>query len=247
MLRELQNFGLSENEARVYLASLEIGKATAETISKHAGVKRPTTYVQIESLMQKGLMSSVDEGKKTFFSAESPEYLKRIVSTQKLETERKEKELETLLPELKHLFEHAGIRPRVRFFEGKEGLITIREEMLKTKNKEWLVIYSHDALSAVFSDNERDVYSKKRIAKNIHSKIVYTRTEGKFVREDLKLTERRYFAQEKLNLSSDVIIFDNNIVLMALKEKLFGVIIESEEITKSIKSIFNIIWNIGER
>ncbi len=247
MLKELQQFGLSENEAKVYLASLQIGKATADEISKHAGVKRPTTYVQIESLMQKGLMSSVDEGKKTFFSAESPEYLKRIVSTQKLETERKEQELEKLLPELKQVFEHAGVRPKVRFFEGKEGLITIREEMLKTKEKEWFVIYSHDALSGVFSDNERDLYSKKRIAKNIYSKIIYTRKEGKFAHESRQLTDRRYFPQEKLNLSSDVVIFDNNIVLMALKEKLFGVIIESEEITKSIKSIFNLIWSIGEK
>ncbi|MBI2109036.1 MAG: hypothetical protein HYT93_02530 [Parcubacteria group bacterium] len=251
MLKELQEFGLSENEARVYLASLEIGKATAEEISKHAGVKRPTTYVQIESLMQKGLLSSFDEGKKTYFAAESPEHLERIIIAKKTETARKEKELEKLLPDLKKIFEHAGVRPRVRFFEGKEGLLTIREEMLKAKNKEWFIIYSHDALSAVFSDKERDAYSKKRIANNIHSKIIYTNKEGKFTNEDIKLTqkltERKYFPQEKLNLSSDMIIFDNKVVLMALKEKLFGVIIESDEITKSMKSVFAVVWEVGEK
>lgn len=243
MLKELQEFGLSENEARVYLASLEIGKATAEQVARHAGVKRPTTYVQLESLMQRGLMSSFDERKKTYFAAESPEYLKRVISAKKLETEYKEKELEKLLPELKDLFEHAGVRPRVRFFEGKEGIITMREEFLKAKEKEMFAIFSQDALLEIFSKTELDEYSQKRLAFGIKTHAVYTRKAGKFKEELPPHAENwRFMPEEKLSLGADILVYDKNVALMAHRGKIMGVIVENEEIAKSMRSLFHVVW-----
>ena len=48
LIEKLEEFGLSEKEAKVYMASLEIGEATADQIAKHSGVNRSTTYVQIQ-------------------------------------------------------------------------------------------------------------------------------------------------------------------------------------------------------
>src|SRR6204780_2263188 len=151
MLKELQDIGLSEKEARVYLASLELGRTTAEKLAKHAKVNRSTTYVQIESLMKKGLMSTYEEGKKTYFAPESPEYLKRIFELKKREFEVREKELNDFLPGLMRQFEGAGDRPTVRFFDGKEGIISLREEALETKEKTLYVISSNDILSDVLT------------------------------------------------------------------------------------------------
>ena len=82
MLEELKKIGLSENETRVYLALLELGGSTAQEISKKAGVKRATTYVQLEALMKFGLVTSFEKAperkngaQKTFFRAEDPEHL----------------------------------------------------------------------------------------------------------------------------------------------------------------------------
>jgi sugar-specific transcriptional regulator TrmB len=83
MLKELQDLGLSEKEAKAYLAALEIGRATADQLAKHAKIKRPTTYMQLESLMKMGLMSTYEEDKKTYFAPESPELLKRLLTKQK--------------------------------------------------------------------------------------------------------------------------------------------------------------------
>src|SRR5437899_393424 len=98
MHKELQDLGLSEKEASIYLAALEIGRATADQLAKHAKIKRPTTYVQLESLMKKGLMSTYEEDKKTYFAPESPELLKRFLQKQKEELNSKESELDSLLP-----------------------------------------------------------------------------------------------------------------------------------------------------
>ncbi|MBI1999236.1 MAG: hypothetical protein HYS74_01105 [Parcubacteria group bacterium] len=247
MLQELQELGLSEKEARVYLAALELGKATADEIAKQANIKRSTAYVQIGSLQKQGLMSSYEEGKKTYFSPESPENLRRTVERQKQNIDFKQQELNKILPELSHLFEGVGERPRVRFFDGKEGITSLREEIFHAKRGVAYVIYSFDALASIYSEEELIAFAEKRAAKKIPFKLIYTREEGKFgypVRTPF--TERRFMSPERMPLSADIFVFDNRVGVMSLKGKIFGVLIESEEIAESIRSIFNVLWNIAE-
>src|SRR3989344_9484889 len=114
MIKELQDIGLSEKEAKIYSAALELGAATADQLAKHSKIVRSTTYVQLESLMEKGLMSTYEQGKKTFFAPESPELLKRFLAKQKENIGAKENDLASFLPDLLRLFEGAGERPVVR-------------------------------------------------------------------------------------------------------------------------------------
>jgi|SRR3989344_829968 len=62
--KELQALGLSEKEAKVYLAALVLGPDTVQNIAKKAGINRPTAYLQIESLKEKGIISEVEKDKK---------------------------------------------------------------------------------------------------------------------------------------------------------------------------------------
>lgn len=248
MLKELQDIGLSEKEARVYLAALELGKTTAEKLATHAKVNRSTTYVQLESLMKMGLMSTYEEGKKTFFAPESPSYLKRILDMKRQEIGAREKELGSLMPELNHLFEGAGERPVVRFYNGKEGISAMREDALEMpKGEDMLIIYSYDALFGLFSEKEADEYSRKRKEKNIKIRSIYTRKEGKLSNEGLSnLAKRRFISDKKMPLNTDFFVYGNKVAVMALKGTIFGVVIESKEIAQSFRTLFELIWSLGE-
>ncbi|MEK7554795.1 MAG: helix-turn-helix domain-containing protein [Patescibacteria group bacterium] len=242
MIKELQDFGLGEKEAKVYAAALELGPATADQLSKHSKILRPTTYVQLQSLMKKGLMSTYEEGKKTFFAPESPELLKRLLSKQKDELNSKEHELANFLPDLLRQFEGAGERPVVRFYPGKEGITTTREEVLKTKDKKSYVIFSYDKLSNIYSKSELENYSMARKALGILSRGIYV-NKPHFDKASLdSLTERRFLKSDLLNLSIDISIFDDKTVLRSLEGKLFGVVIQSEQIASNMKMIFNYLW-----
>lgn len=54
----LEEFGLSDKQARVYAALLSLRDARATEISEIAKVKRPTTYLALEELQAKGLVIS---------------------------------------------------------------------------------------------------------------------------------------------------------------------------------------------
>ncbi len=132
--QELKNLGLVEKEAVVYLAALELGSSTIQEIAGKSQISRSTTYEVIESLVKKGLMSSLTKGKKKYFSAEDPERLLSFIDAKEKEFEKRKKELKAVLPELKEVSSLSRQRPRIKFYEGKQGIRRIQEDILRTKN-----------------------------------------------------------------------------------------------------------------
>ena len=242
-ITNLVAFGLTEKEASVYAAALEIGAATADQLAKHSGIKRSTTYLQIEQLQSIGLMSTFEQGKKTLFTPESPENLARLIERQKKDLELKQDFLRKELPELTQLFKSAGERPIVRFYQGKEGIVTIREEMLHLENKETYVYFAADEMEVLFSDEERDVYTERRIKLGIKTKIMYTRKKGPFVDLPSQLSERKYLGITSDGPGSDIVVYDNKTAFLSMAGNVFGVVIESEKVKRSTLTMFSELWS----
>lgn len=243
MLDNLKKLGLSENEAKVYLAMMELGSSAVQKISQKAGLKRPTTYVQIESLMKRGLATSFEKGNKTLFRAEDPENLRQVLEKDKEEQAQKTDILEKILPGLGNLYLSSGERPRVRFFEGMEGLKTIQDEFLKSGAKEIKSFMNIDDVFNVFPSHTQE-YTPKRVQKGIKSKLIYTSQNGDVLKEtDAQLLrESKFIPKEKFPFSGNLAIHQNNVSISVHQKRPFGVIIESEDIAKSMGVVFDLLW-----
>ncbi|MBI3255718.1 MAG: hypothetical protein HYZ63_01990 [Candidatus Andersenbacteria bacterium] len=134
-IQELKHLGLKDKEASVYLAALQLGPSSVQVIARKAKVVRATTYVILEDLQKKGLMTNYKEGKKTLFSAEPPLQLNRLLEKQAEEITEKKRDFAQVLPELQMLTKAAGGKPSVHYFEGKEGLRVIRQEIISTRSE----------------------------------------------------------------------------------------------------------------
>ena len=244
MFDKLQHLGLSENEARVYMAMLELGSSVVVEISRKSGINRPTTYVQIESLKKKGLVSTQTKGKKQYFIAESPDKLEYLIDSQLKTVEDKKIELNNYLPELLNLFNTSGQRPDVKFFEGKEGVLALQKEFLKTDQTTIYGITSLDNVFEVFPEFE-NTYIKRRVQKKIPSKTIYTSAKGSILKEsdESSLRESKYIEPDKLPLGVDITIFKDKIAIVTLKGKISGTLIEDKEVADSFRAIFELVWN----
>lgn len=240
--KELQQLGLSDKESKTYLASLELGSTSVQEIAKKAGLKRPTTYFAIGQLMKKGLMSSFEKGKKTFFTAESPERLVSLIAAQRRKAQALEEDLQRVLPELNNLFNLTGERPRVRFFEGKEGLKAIQEDILKSKIKSLENIYPRDDFIKVFSQKEREEYIAKREKQKIKVRTIYTSQKPPVLPSKERFVERKFVPHIRFPFSADIVIYGDKIAIGTYRGKLVGVIIESKEIAETLRLIFNLAW-----
>lgn len=242
--KQLMDAGLSEKESKVYLASLELGPETAQNIAKKAGINRVTTYVQIESLKGKGLMSEFEKGKKTFYSAETPDRLDTLLNAMESDLSFKREELQKVIPALGELFAGAGERPKVRFYEGVEGTKAIRDEFLKNKSKKVYSFTNLDKLLGQFPKHE-DEFTTKRAAAGIESFVIYTREAGK-LENDTKAAQLRvtkFVPADKIPIDADIAIFDYKVSFANYKAKPVAIIIENKEIADTLRAIFNFLWS----
>jgi sugar-specific transcriptional regulator TrmB len=251
--KELQKLGLSDKEAKVYLSSMELGPSPVQNIASKAGVNRATTYVMIESLIERGLMSSFEKGKKRFFTAESPDQLLSLLHQEETEAKEKTRQFENILPELKTLFAAAEEKPRLRFFEGVEGLKAIQEDVLKSKYESQEEIVALDEFDKIFPRQDpkghRSEFVEKMKKEKIVFRVIYTSKKGKVLPsgKDGEQSERRYIPSEKFPFATDIVIYGNKVALGACRGKIIGVIIESKEISEALRAIFNLAWEGAEK
>ena len=57
----LQEQGMSEKEALIYLTTLSLGSAPASTIARKIGIKRVTTYAILKDLERQQIALSLDK------------------------------------------------------------------------------------------------------------------------------------------------------------------------------------------
>jgi sugar-specific transcriptional regulator TrmB len=245
LLNELQNLGLSDKEARVYVASVQIGSAPMQKIAKLANVNRATTYVLVESLMKRGLMTSVTKGKKRYFQAEQPERLLEIIQKEKRELLAREETVKELVPQLMNLHEatqEVQGKPKVKFYEGKNGLLAVRDEILKSKEKEAFSLYNRDSVKEVFTPEQRQEFSEKRISKKIKSHAIYTSKDGDTsVDSERDFTHYSFIENEDYSSPIDITVFDDKVAITSLDEPLMSVIIENEDIADSFKQLLLLV------
>lgn len=239
MRRQLEVLGLSEKETKIYLAALELGHTTAEKLAKHAGVNRSTTYVQLDALIRKGLISTHEQGKKTYFAPGSPDLLRELIYRQKAAVNQREEALFNILPDLLQQYESAGERPLVRFFPGKHGIMTVREEVLQSKEKKLYVIFSTNEMTNMYSRKYHDDYDERRARLGIHAKALHTNKDF-FEESDTTLGEIRYISG--IPLTIDIRIFDDKTAFFTAGRSAFATVIQSEQMANSMKMLFEFLW-----
>ena len=248
MMREYKDtivrLGLSDKEALVYLVLLNEGSGTADMLAKRSGLNRSTTYVQLDVLMQLGLASTYKIGKKTYFAAESPNNLDRLVQRQELALQSQRAEIQTLLPKLMHMFSATGERPVIRTHEGKEGLATMRNEVIANADKEIFTAVSFDDLYKVFTVDELMAFSNARSKRGIISYTLYNK-EGEDAIQ-VPPQELRRVSKEDFPFTSDIYIYGNSVSISNTTGKIFGVTIDNAEISQTFRSLFLLAWKSAE-
>lgn len=245
MIEILLKLGLSDKQARVYLATLELGEDTVQNVAEKSGVKRVTVYVILDELMKLGLVSSVERGKKTVFIAENPEELANLLEAQKREIDDKKIYLKDLVPQLKAIYNAQEKKPEVRYFQGADGLETLdRFGIEEFKGKEMLGIIPLDIVEDLFFERRKKAVSVRR-DKKIMSRTIYTSKER--IPDHINKAEFRdavYMTKEEFPIDGTIQIFPGWGVKFFNfdRENLFGVLLQSPGVARNMEILYNLAW-----
>ena len=139
---------------------------------------------------------------------------------------------------LDKLYESRGERPKVRFFEGSEGINSLREDILKTKTK---FLYQILPINIVQKNLSEKKFQDEKIKKlyNIPSKsIYYAEKSGVFPRNSGKAEYK--FLDKKFE--TEIIIYGEKTAFINIKKKPTGIIIDDFSVSQTIKTFFEVLW-----
>lgn len=231
----LKQFGLSEKQAKIYLATLELGSAPVNLIAKKSEIPRPTCYDLLESLCKQGIASNFIKKKTRYYSVDDPRQIVHLA-------QQKAKILEETLPQLEAIYGLAKERPKVRFYQGKEGMKQILEEVLKDK-QECLCFSSADDLFETLGDDFLK-FVQQRIKLKIPTRVILKDSPVARERQRLGLKELRKvkIIPNEFNYHGMIFIFGNKIAFFSFVKDYMAVIIESKELSAIQQAMFECIW-----
>jgi sugar-specific transcriptional regulator TrmB len=248
LIKQLQELGLRRKEAGLYLALLKIGQGTVSDICKDAKINRTTGHYILIHLYLMGVVSRVVSGKRRFYTAKSPLFLKEYIKARKLKADQDSKMLDEILPELNLL--QMGERKDFEMKVLKEGSKT--RKVLLENLKQGKISFSLLNFEKVFSELnwELEDYLKKRFKDSLNQRLLLSGCDREVVEKmvfwghEVKEHCRFCDLSKDLNNLLELSVFDERIVGV-FKEmgKIVTFKFENKYLADSFKLIFNVAWN----
>lgn len=240
---------LNQQQSAVYLAALELGTDTVQHIAKKASLPRSTTYLVIDELISKGLLSSSKRGKKKLIAAESPDKLVQLAAQASASLNQARKNLENDLPKLLAIQNTRKNKPLVSFYEGFEGIKTILE--LTYASSEILVACSgsEEEMDPSVEEYMYDEYLPKTNELKVKTREIVTQDSdlerylNSYANE---LHEIRVSSRKPASHHIDKLIFQD-CVAMVDYDSLNGTIMKHEHIATFEKVLFDQLWKALEK
>ncbi|MEK6835454.1 MAG: helix-turn-helix domain-containing protein, partial [Nanoarchaeota archaeon] len=131
----LMNLGLTDGEAKVYLALTKLGSSTVGPIVKEAKVAYSNIYEILNRLLEKGLISFIIKEKTKYFQVTSFSPLNEYLDKKEQKIEKEKLSLKKLIPDLERL-QKLQEKQEAEVFIGFNGVKTAYERLMEGDNKE---------------------------------------------------------------------------------------------------------------
>jgi sugar-specific transcriptional regulator TrmB len=231
-MEELKQAGLTENEGKVYLALLDLGPSLAGQISRKAGLHRRTVYDTTEMLIKKGLIGYIIKNNRRLFKASNPNRLLEIIN-------EKKQLINPIIKGLQERYTKTRQKEETNFYKGKEGLKTVFEDQLESK--EILILgaspLAYETLQFYFK-----WYDKARKQKKIKTKLITTDRRIKRI----ALAEIKYLPEKYSNPVSVNIYGDKTAIILWASEPI-AIVIKNKEVAEGYKNYFELMWKIAKK
>ena len=246
LTRTLSRFGLTTEEAEIYLHLLAKGNKSALEISRDLHFARTRVYRLLDKLESRGLVTQrfADLGLK--FTASPYQQLELLLAERQSDLEGLKHMLPEVFSELHHLSQAGGRGSKVFYHHGVDGLKHVTWNSLRAKGE--LRIYEVSTSMTAFLPQEfSERVREELVAHKIHTlqltNIAHMEQWTKLKEAALTYWTARYIDPKELSIKSEVLIY-NDVTAMYhyLNNDIFCVEIESKDLASMQKQLFDFIW-----
>jgi HTH-type transcriptional regulator, sugar sensing transcriptional regulator len=240
----LEKLHLNQKQTELYFTLLQMGSGTIQEISQKAGLKRTTAYSILDNLIQRGFVTLSKKGAHRLYFAEDPQKLPRVLEVEAEAIKQRQRELLEVIPQLASLYNAHATKPQIKFYEGLGGLKQAFDETLELGAGEEILAYSSAESIHTYLGDYVAYYLSERVKRGISQRAIAE--DSPSAREHLNndQAERRttrLVDKELYPFSNEINIFRNKTMIVSYRD-LLGVVIESADIARTQKAIFELAW-----
>lgn len=236
MIEKLEELGLLENEAKIYLALLELGTSTTGPLIKKTNIYRVMVYDILNKLLNKGLVSYFKKNNIKYFSAVNPS---RIVEIQK----QKQETASEILPLLKRLRKEEDLRD-AQIYTSWQGIKAAQgnylKEMKKDNSGEYLMVGAskvlHKKLDAFFN-----YFHEQRSKLKVPAKLLFNENNKRYgnLKKKYKPVQVRFM---DIVTPSWVSTYNDLVLIGVAGNYSMAISVRNKEIAESYREYFSFMW-----
>jgi len=241
----LEGLGLTRNEAKLYLALLQLGLSSPAELMRASGLHRSRVYDGVNRLMDKGLAGSVKVGNKSKFEAMDADKLLDFVGEQRKGLDKLENELEAMLPKLRSISKGQPIA-EAHVLVGVEGFKAMRRDVLKHARGEHLLIGAIGRENEVMPDFFT-WWNKQRKAQGIAMRILHKESAKGKMMTKLEMSTSRFLPPE-IDNPAVINVYGDRVVNVIWKDD-YPIVFQmiNQEIADAYRHYFELLWKMGEK
>jgi hypothetical protein len=158
--------------------------------------------------------------------------------------------VKNLLPELFSITNDLAYKPKIQYYEGREGIKNIFEDTLTAKGEMLGYTNLSEIPKIVTEDFLRD-YAERKTEKKIKMRMLapLTKEGTEYLKKyypkgfDENLVEIFFVNQKEFPIDYEITIYGDKTAIISLNpSEMFGLIIESPLYAKTQRAIFNLAW-----
>ena len=244
-LEILKKIGLSEGEIKVYSALLEIGVTSINSIHEKVGMDRRNIYDILNKLIERGLVTYMEENGKRVFKVSNPDKLISYIEEKKSSLNEVKNEVEKIMPTMQEVFKSEKQELFSEVFRGAEGMKAVWDDLLNYDNIYWIGsgMYVPLRFPAFWND-----WNARRMKKKVGSYHLFRSDK----REDVenrkgfdknKISNWKFLPAEFSGNPTVTVAYGDKVAQMLLGESISVFVIQSKELAENYKKYHKFLWD----
>lgn len=248
----LETLGFKEEETKTYLSLLDAGSSSGGDLAKKTGIARPTIYGYLDKLVTGGLATQSTRRGIKIFTAEPAEKIRSLYRRKIDDLKKREKSLDSIIPELEKRAGMSFFKPKMQFFEGRAGMETALQDNLLYQDLTMLAFWSIRSAIEATSEDFFWYINKQRIKNNMHLKGIWPPEQSVDVKRYPFMGVGKDFKREirvapaGIDSSMGYWIYANKVLFASSSAESFCFIIESSELVEMMSSQHKVIWDMSK-
>lgn len=243
----LHKAGLTDSQARGYMALVESGALTPVDLADKTGESRTNGYMICEKLEKLGLATK-KEGKKALYAPTHPSALETLAERRRKAVQRAEQEVKSSIGNLIDFYYEHSEMPGVRYLEGEDGQKKIYDDIISQKQPVCLIRTPNERKFFGKQPVKDFIAARKRNNIPVSGLTPFMDDSNLDPQVDIdNLLDRQFMPHEVYDAPVEVDIYGSRVGFISYGETLTGVIIDNPHIADAMRQIFALAKQGAER